>query len=63
MKKILLILSAAFMVLNVAAAPKKEYKYVDASTFTVANKAHNNGLVYQRVDTLKYPELTPQQKK
>ena len=63
MKKILLILSAAFMVLNVVAAPKKEYKYVDASTFTVANKAHNNGLVYQRVDTLKYPELTPQQKK
>lgn len=63
MKKLFMLIAAAVISLNMTAAEKKDLKYVDASTFTVANKAHDNGLAYQRVDTLKYPELTKLQKR
>lgn len=62
MKRILLLFAATLVAANLIAAPKKQYKYVDAADFTVVNKGHNNGQVYHRVDTLKYPTLTPRMK-
>lgn len=41
------------------AAPKKELRYVDASTLAFVNRAHHETPGFQRVDVDKYPELTP----
>lgn len=62
MKKFFFTLVVALLATTLYAAPKKEYKFVDASTFTVANKAQQSDYLYQRLDTLKYPELTDRQK-
>ncbi len=62
MKTILYFLAAVLVAVNIYAAPQKEYKFVDASTFTVVNKAQQSNYLYQRLDTLKYPELTERQK-
>lgn len=62
MKRIFTVLTATLIAISICAAPKKEHKYVDASNFTIVNKAHNNGIPFHRVDTLKYPDLTPQMK-
>lgn len=62
MKKVILLFAALIMALQMPAAAKKEYKYVDASTFTTVNKAQNDGLPFKRLDVSKYPDLSLRQR-
>lgn len=59
MKKLMLLLAVAILALQLPAAPQKEFKYVDASKFTVTNKGQKDAPVYKRLDLSKYPDLTP----
>ena len=59
MKKTIITLLCAFAALICNAAEKPKLVYTDASQFTVVNKAQDDGLSLKRLDTDKYPDLTP----
>ena len=58
MKKLILLCASVLLLLPTMGAPKKEYKYVDASKMTVINKAQPGGNPFARLETEKYPDLT-----
>lgn len=43
-----------FGIYDASATDKNDRKYVDASTLTIINKAQDDGLTYNRIDTSKY---------
>lgn len=57
MKKVLLLFAALLIGLQMPAAEKKDYKYVDASKMTIINKAQPGGSALRRLEVEKYPDL------
>ncbi len=59
MKKVLALLVLVSVSLHAWSEGRKDLRYVDASTLEIVNKPQPDGPRLQRVDTDKYPDLTP----
>lgn len=60
MKRIIVAFVALATLLGVqplSAAEKRQFKYVDATTLTIVNRAQEGGFLLNRIETEKYPQL------
>ena len=52
--RVFVLAALLFGIYDASATGKNDRKYVDASTLTIVNKAQDDGLTYNRIDTSKY---------